>query len=117
MYFGLLDMTKIFWPKFSQCNEFLQFWRLILHDFTDLAICEVLNDDEILNKTVDEKGNDEEECSEETILSSNVANLDLRAVLNCLQRHGIDESVFCNILNLYNTIDRVNPSGYTQTNY
>jgi hypothetical protein len=63
------DITKIFCLKFSQCNTFLQFWWFILHDSIHLAVCGVLNDDEILNKA-----DDEEECSEEHPVSSNEAN-------------------------------------------
>jgi hypothetical protein len=69
-----------------------------------LVICGFLNDDKILNKTDDE----------EPPVSSNEAKLSLRAVLSFLQRHDIDDSVFCNILNLDNTINRVSANGYTQ---
>jgi hypothetical protein len=47
-------------------------------------------------------------------VSSNEAKLGFRVVLNFLQEHDIDESVFCNILNLDNTINRVSACGYTQ---
>jgi hypothetical protein len=44
------------------------------------------------------------------------SKLGLRPILIFLQRHGIDDSVFYNILTLYSTINRVNASGYTQKN-
>jgi hypothetical protein len=69
-----------------------------------LVICGVLNNDEILNKADDE----------EPPVSSNEAKLGLRTILSFLQRHDIDDSVFCNILNLDNTINRVSANGYTQ---
>ncbi|KAL4149360.1 hypothetical protein QTP88_003322 [Uroleucon formosanum] len=69
----------------------------------DLAICGVLNDEEILNKANDEKGNDEKECCEDPPVNSKKAKSGLRAVLNYLQRHDIDGNVFRNILNFEKT--------------
>jgi len=52
-----------------------------------LAICGVLNDEEILNKADDEEGNDEEKCCEDPPVSSKEAKSGFRALLNYLQRH------------------------------
>jgi hypothetical protein len=60
----------------------------------------------ILNKADDEQ----------PPVSSNEATLGLRTALRFLQRHDIDDSVFCNILNLDNSINHASASGYTQKN-
>lgn len=84
-----------------------------------MAVCGSLTDDEIFASFNNEEGNDEEndeeETSEDPIVTSKEAKLGLRAVLSYLQRHDIDDSVFSSILNLDNTIDKVNSSSCKQS--
>jgi len=94
---------RLFTVPVQQLSTFEEF--VAIDD--DLDICGVLNDDEILNKADDKEGNDEEECCEDPPVSSKEAKSGLRAVLNYLHRHDIDDNVFRNILNLENTIDRI----------
>ncbi|XP_060836454.1 tigger transposable element-derived protein 6-like [Rhopalosiphum padi] len=97
--------------------------QLTLEDYVaiddDLAVCVSLTDDEIFASFNNEEGNDEENDEEESfedpIVTSKEAKLGLRAVLSYLQRHDIDDSVFSSILNLYNTIDKVNSSSCKQS--
>ncbi|XP_060882149.1 tigger transposable element-derived protein 4-like [Metopolophium dirhodum] len=104
-----ITMSNIAWNNvtgqtiFKQLSTFEEF--VAIDD--DLAICGVLNDEEILNKADDEEGNDEEECCEDPTGSSKEAKSGLHTVLNYLQKHDIDDNVFRNILNLENTIDRI----------
>ena len=74
----------------------------------------ITRQDTRINKTDDEKVNDEEKWSEESSVTSKEAKAGLRAVLKYLQNHNIDDSVFGHILKLDNTIDQVSASSYIQ---
>ncbi|KAL4083749.1 hypothetical protein QTP88_029065 [Uroleucon formosanum] len=99
-------------------NDQLTFEDYVAID-DDLAVCGSLTDDEIFASFNNEEGydeeNDEEESPEDPIVNSKEAKLGLRAVLSYLQRHDIDDNVFSSILNLDNTIDKVNSSSCKQS--
>jgi len=99
-------------------NDQLTFEDYVAID-DDLAVCGSLTDDEIFASFNNAEGydeeNDEEECPEDPIVNSKEAKLGLRAVLRYLQRHDIDDDVFSSILNLDNTIDKINSSSCKQS--
>jgi len=75
---------------------FINVWKICCY----LVVYGSFNDDEILNKA-----DDEGECSEEPNLTvtSREAKSGLHTILHYLHRHDIDNSLFCDILNLNHT--------------